>query len=139
MSSCCASSRPSPSTEEGKSLSSARRWFAPGAVLLGDAAHPSLPFLAQGANLALEDAWVLARAFRQADSMAGALALYAATRKPRVAKVLAAADGNAWKFHLANPLARGGAHLGLRLAGRLYPEAMIRQYDWLYGHDVTAG
>ena len=37
------------------------RWHDERAVILGDAAHPTLPFLAQGANLALEDAWVLAR------------------------------------------------------------------------------
>lgn len=38
----------------------AGRWHGQGAVILGDAAHPTLPFLAQGANMALEDAWVLA-------------------------------------------------------------------------------
>ncbi|WP_167647831.1 FAD-dependent monooxygenase [Mameliella alba] len=117
----------------------ARVWHGAGVVLLGDAAHPTLPFLAQGANMAMEDAWVLADALSEAPDMAAALASYQHRRRDRVVRVIEAANGNAWKYHLRNPLVRGVAHLGLGVVGRLAPGRMLHQFDWLYGHDVTRG
>ncbi|MBS0124353.1 FAD-dependent monooxygenase [Thetidibacter halocola] len=114
----------------------AARWWGEGVALLGDAAHPTLPFLAQGANMALEDAWTLAACLAEAEQ-AQALAHYQALRRDRVSRVIAAANGNAWKYHLRNPLVRGVAHLGLGVLGRLAPERMLHQFDWIYGHDVT--
>ncbi|TAG28641.1 MAG: FAD-dependent oxidoreductase, partial [Rhodobacterales bacterium] len=59
------------------------RTLPQGAVaILGDAAHPTLPFLAQGASMALEDAWVLAESLASHDTAAAALAAYQAARKP---------------------------------------------------------
>ncbi len=119
----------------------ARHWYwaegGRGAALLGDAAHPTLPFLAQGANMALEDAWVLAAMLDRHDDLAAALAGYQAARADRCARIVAAAAGNARAYHLRGPL-RDMAHLGLRLAGRLAPAAMLGRFDWIYGHDVTA-
>ncbi|MBT52484.1 MAG: monooxygenase [Mameliella sp.] len=116
----------------------AQHWHGDHVALLGDAAHPTLPFLAQGANMALEDAWVLADTLAGARDMAEGLAAYQQRRRARVVKVIDAASGNAWKYHLRNPLVRGVAHLGLGVVGRLAPGAMMRSFDWLYGHDVTA-
>lgn len=104
-------------------------------AILGDAAHPTLPFLAQGANLALEDAWVLARCLSED---VGGLARYQTLRRPRAERVIAAANGNAWKFHLRNPLVRLAAHGALRLGNRLAPARMLGQFDWIYDVDVTA-
>ncbi|SMX36397.1 3-hydroxybenzoate 6-hydroxylase 1 [Maliponia aquimaris] len=115
----------------------ARRWHGAGVALLGDAAHPTLPFLAQGANMALEDAWVLADAVGRATDLDQALAAYQHRRRDRVCRVIAAANGNARKYHLRNPVVRGVAHLGLGMVGRLAPGMMLRQFDWLYAHDVT--
>lgn len=112
----------------------AETWFGENVVLLGDAAHPTLPFLAQGANMALEDAWVLAA---QLDGPGG-LPGYQALRRPRVSRAIDAANGNAWKYHLRNPVVRGVAHLGLGVIGRIAPDKMLHQFDWLYAHDVTA-
>ncbi|WP_428924658.1 FAD-dependent monooxygenase [Marinibacterium sp. SX1] len=113
----------------------AGRWWGDGVAILGDAAHPTLPFLAQGANLALEDAWVLARCWDGSD---GSLAAYQQARRDRAARVIAAANRNAWKYHMRFPPARGIGHVALRLAGALAPELMLRQFDWIYGEDVTA-
>lgn len=109
----------------------APRWHGSGWALLGDAAHPTLPFLAQGANLALEDAWVLARLAAE-----GGLERYEVLRRPRVARALAAADANARNYHLRGP-ARLAAHLGLAALGALAPDAFLRRLDWLYGFDAT--
>ncbi len=116
----------------------ARRWHDGGRVaVLGDAAHPTLPFLAQGANLALEDAWALAAALARHESAAAGLAAYQAARAPRVTRAIAAATRNARTYHLSAPLWRGTVHAALRLAGAVAPGAVLGRLDWLYGHDVT--
>lgn len=112
-------------------------WHKGGCALLGDAAHPTLPFLAQGANLALEDAWVLGDALSGAKSVAEGLANYQARRHARACKVIAAANGNAWKYHLRFGPLRMAAHGMLRLGGLVAPGRMMHQFDWLYDHDVT--
>lgn len=113
-------------------------WTSPkGVAILGDAAHPTLPFLAQGASMALEDAWVLAEALARHDTLAAGLAAYQAARKPRTTRIVAAADGNARAYHLSG-LPRLIGHAGLRTLGRIAPGVMLSRFDWLYGHDVTA-
>lgn len=107
-----------------------------GVAILGDAAHPTLPFLAQGASMALEDAWVLATALGRHDTTAAGLLAYAATRKPRTTRIVAAANANARAYHLAG-LPRMLGHAGLRVLGRVSPGTMLSRFDWLYGHDVT--
>ena len=116
----------------------ARHWFGDGVALLGDAAHPTLPFLAQGANMALEDAWVLAACLDRAADQTEGLAAYQAARQARCARIVATATGNAWKYHLRNPLVRGAAHLAMAPLSRMSPDRMLRQFDWLYGYDATA-
>ncbi|AXI42282.1 FAD-dependent monooxygenase [Sulfitobacter sp. SK011] len=114
----------------------AATWQRDGVVMLGDAAHPTLPFLAQGANMALEDAWVLADHLARLPRDA-ALAQYQRTREARVRRVIAAAQSNATRYHLRPGPVRTAAHLGLRLASKLGPGRMIGAFNWLYGHDVT--
>lgn len=114
----------------------AANWGAQGVALLGDAAHPTLPFLAQGANMALEDAWVLADTVMRRG--AAGIAEYQQRRHARVTRVINAANGNAWRYHLRPGPLRSAAHLGLRLGSALLPGRMIGAYDWLYGMDVTA-
>lgn len=111
----------------------AEKWTQEGTVILGDAAHPTLPFLAQGANLALEDAYVLAECVRLGKS----LETYQELRRPRAEKVIEAANGNAWKYHLHPGMKRSAAHAALRLGSRVAPALMLRQFNWLYRHDVT--
>ena len=117
-------------------------WVKPmgqgGVAILGDAAHPTLPFLAQGASMGLEDAWVLARALATHDHPAAALAAYQSLRKPRATRIVAAANANARAYHLSG-LPRMIGHTGLRLLGRLSPGTMLSRFDWLYDHDVTQG
>lgn len=115
----------------------ARIWHRGRAAILGDAAHPMLPFLAQGANMALEDAWVLARTLAETDSVEVGFAAYQAARQARVTRVVAVANRNARNYHLRSPL-RELAHLGLRAGAWLAPELALRRFGWLYEHDVTA-
>jgi salicylate hydroxylase len=118
----------------------ARLWYRalPGgaAAILGDAAHPTLPFLAQGASMALEDAWVLAEALASHDSLAAGLAAYQASRAPRCARIVAAASRNARAYHLSGA-PRVLAHTALRLGGKIAPGLALKRFDWLYDADVT--
>ncbi|MCR9086111.1 MAG: FAD-dependent monooxygenase [Rhodobacteraceae bacterium] len=115
----------------------AEAWTGGRLVLLGDAVHPTLPFLAQGACMAIEDAWVLTERLAAQENIANALAQYQALRRDRCRRIVAAANRNARVYHLATPGLRQAVHAGLRLGDRIAPGAALRRFDWLYGHDVT--
>lgn len=110
----------------------ARKWQSRRIALLGDAAHPTLPFMAQGACLALEDACVLARSFGH-DSVAGSLDAYASARSSRSRHVVEAASANARNFHLRGPM-RLAAQMALTALG----PRLGRRYEWIYDFDATA-
>lgn len=103
-------------------------------ALLGDAAHPVLPFLAQGASLAIEDAAVLARLLAErlqtegAPGVPAAMAAYAAARSTRAARVQEASRGNGRTYHLGWPWSIG-RDIALR---RLGPDGLRKRYGWLY-------
>jgi salicylate hydroxylase len=107
-------------------------------ALLGDAAHPTLPFLAQGANMALEDAYVLARCLAEDAATHDALVRYEALRRPRTARIVAAANDNAANYHLRPGPMRFAAHTALRAAQRMAPRAVTGKFDWVHRFDVTA-
>lgn len=117
----------------GRAMAAGRR----GVAILGDAAHPTLPFLAQGASMGLEDAWVLADCL-DAMEMEPALARYQALRIARTRRIVDAASRNARAYHLRG-LTRSLAHGALRLGGALAPGLALHRFDWLYGFDVTKG
>lgn len=100
--------------------------------LLGDACHPMLPFQAQGASCALEDAWVLAHTLSKYE-VKPALQHYFNLRIERVSKMQRAARANMRHFHYRNPL----AYAPMFLAGQLAPWYMHSRQDWIYGHNVT--
>lgn len=76
------------------------RWHTRRAVLLGDAAHPTLPYLAQGAAMAVEDGAVLARALGEASSIDAAIGLYERNRMPRTRRIVDESRENRTLFHL---------------------------------------
>lgn len=119
------------------------KWQDGRAVLLGDACHPMLPFMAQGAVMAIEDAYVLAREVGQAlakgegAGVEDGLTAYEAIRKPRATRVQNVARENAALFHRSNPLYQLGTYGPMWVAGKYLPSVVHGRHDWLYGHDVT--
>jgi salicylate hydroxylase len=111
------------------------RWVEGRVSLMGDAAHPMLPFLAQGAAMAVEDAWVLA----QVISNGLALTEYQNQRLTRTSKVQAASRANMGLFHKSSMASQLATYGPMWLAGKLDPNIVHRRMDWLYGHDVTVG
>ena len=112
-------------------------WHDGPVALLGDAAHPMLPFLAQGASMAIEDAWVLAGCLKQASDTSG-LARYEAIRKPRATRVQAASADNMAVFHRRSRLAQIATYGPAWVAGRIAPGVLRGMQDWIYTHDVLA-
>jgi salicylate hydroxylase len=105
------------------------RWVHGRIAILGDAAHPMLPYLAQGGALALEDAIVLADCMHAAADATAALARFQALRAARAARVQAASLRQGRIYHLPPPLAWGRDTV---LAAAPGPWLMAA-YDWLYG------
>ncbi len=105
-------------------------WGRGPVTLLGDAAHPMLPFLAQGAAMAIEDAAVLARELARAPpgDRCAALRRYEAARRRRTARVQRAARRNDFSYHLRGPAAFARDAVLQALGGR----RLLAQYDWIY-------
>lgn len=113
------------------------RWSDGRVVLMGDACHPMLPFLAQGAVMAIEDAFVLAHLVTRKPDLRDALTSYEAERKPRTSRVQAGARNNATLFHRGDPFTQLATYGPIWLAGQFLPTVAHGQYDWIYKHDVT--
>lgn len=105
------------------------RWGQGRVAMMGDAAHPSLPFLAQGGAMAIEDAAVLAASLAKSpDDPAAGLRIYRQLRQPRTARIVRYARRNGRIYHLAGPAALA-RDLVMKLTGG---EGMLRSHDWLY-------
>ncbi|MBR0826911.1 FAD-dependent monooxygenase [Bradyrhizobium manausense] len=108
-------------------------WSKGSIALLGDAVHAMLPFAAQGAGMAIEDAAVLAQhlggnATESAASIAAALKQYGRARRARVRQVQRTARQQGQIYHLTGPLALA-RDLAIRALG---PERMLARQDWIY-------
>src|SRR6516225_4582899 len=106
------------------------RWGKGAVTLLGDAAHPMLPYLAQGAAMAIEDAAVLAQRLADTrDDPAGAMRRYERQRRRRAARAQRAARRNGIVYQLGVP----GAFLRTLALTAIGGERLLARYDWLYG------
>jgi len=108
-------------------------WSDGAIALLGDAAHAMLPFAAQGAGMAIEDAAVLAKCLSETQneggpSISAALARYARLRRPRVSRVQRTARQSGRIYHLTG-VAALARDLAIRLLG---PQRMLARQDWIY-------
>ena len=104
-----------------------REWSTRRVTLLGDAAHPTLPYLAQGAAMSIEDGAVLTRALGMRDSIADALQLYQRNRVDRTAKIVLQSNANRELFHL-----RSEAEIRARFSEK--DEGDDRN-SWLYSYN----
>ncbi len=114
------------------------RWSAGHVTLLGDACHPMLPMMAQGAVQAIEDGYVLARTLADAaGDVPAAFHRYERARQDRTARLVHLSAGNAQRFHnplLADPAGAQG------YIDHEWAEARVHaRYDWLFRHDAVAG
>lgn len=101
-------------------------------VLIGDAAHAMMPFAAQGAAMAIEDAFELAGQTASVLPLGEALASFERLRKPRIEKARKRASLNKFAYHARGPF-RIGRDLVLSMRP---PHAFLADLDWLYGYSA---
>ncbi len=107
--------------------------FAMGHIaLVGDAAHPMEPFLAQGAAQAIEDGWALGQSLASAQDVPQALQAYSRLRVPRATRVQREASRQGRIYHMNGPMALA-RDVAMRLLG---PKGLSARYDWLYEADA---
>ncbi|MGQ9369578.1 FAD-dependent monooxygenase [Azospirillum sp. ST 5-10] len=116
-----------------------RTWSQGRITLLGDAAHPMLPFLSQGAAMAIEDAYVLAAALDgHGGDVAAAFRDYEAERLPRTSRVQLEARERGRTYHLPSPLAQAKRDFVYWVRGLLNPQTTGIKANWVYEYDARA-
>ena len=114
-----------------------KKWYNDRVILVGDAAHPTLPFLAQGAAMAIEDSFVIASKISKFPKLSFAFNEFQRERLPRVQRIISASAKNARTFHLSNVISRLVLHFFLRLLTKFLPHLLVKRFDWIYDHNVT--
>jgi salicylate hydroxylase len=110
------------------------QWSAGRATLLGDACHPMLPFMAQGAAQSIEDGAALASLLSaMPDDVAEVLHRYEAIRKPRATRLQQASANNRTRFHLPDGLDQQARDQAMATSG----DRSIANIGWLYLHDAA--
>ena len=110
------------------------RWTRGRVTLLGDACHSMLPMLAQGAVMAIEDGYILARCLAEQD-VETALVRYERARRDRTRRAVEGSAANATRFH--NPQLADSVE-AKQYVDREWAEARIAErYEWLFRYDVT--
>jgi salicylate hydroxylase len=112
-------------------------WSSGRITLLGDAAHPMLPFLSQGAAMAIEDGYVLARTLAAGGDVPDALRLYQALRLPRTSRVQLESRKRGETYHTAGPLRQMYRDLRYKLKQLIEPQSSGLQAGWVYSYDAT--
>ena len=114
-------------------------WSVGRVTLLGDAAHPMLPFLSQGAAMSIEDGFVLAAALdARKNQPTEGLALYETLRRPRTARVQLESRERGRTYHLASPLALLKRDVAYRLRSLVNPHRSGIQANWVYEYDAPS-
>ena len=112
------------------------RWTNGRASLLGDACHSMLPMLAQGAVMAIEDGYCLARCLEDgASDVAAALARYEGARRERTRRAVEGSAANAGRFH--NPRLADPAEAKKYVDREWAEDRIAERYEWLFRYDVT--
>jgi salicylate hydroxylase len=113
------------------------RWSRGRATLLGDSAHAMLPYLGQGAAMAIEDAYALAAMIaRQPDDLNSALAAYERIRTPRAKAAVLGSRARAKENHLPSRFAQIKRDLKFALRERFGRDNTAFQVAWLYEYDI---
>ena len=113
------------------------KWSVGRVSLLGDSAHPMLPFFAQGGAIAMEDGLVLARVLAAHSDPIEALRVYESVRKGRTSRVQLSSRDRADVCQTQSTWSQIRRDVGYKLDQWLRPGGAIRRADWIYGYDAA--
>lgn len=115
-----------------------KKWSHNNVTLLGDACHPMLPFVAQGAAMAIEDSFVLAHCLDSNENTQNALKKYEQLRLPRTASIQLNARKNAALYHMSSPIEKARLSILSSLSGLgLSDKIAVNKLEYVYGHNVV--
>ena len=112
-------------------------WTSGRVTLLGDAAHPMLPFLSQGAAMAIEDAYVLARVLAASPNPVEGLKHYERLRLPRTSRVQLESRKRGQTYHQHSPLEKMYRNFVYKVRQVINPHKGGIQANWVYEYDAT--
>ena len=104
-------------------------------TLLGDACHPTLPFLGQGAVMAIEDAYVLARCLEADADAASALVRYEQARRERATRLVLQSSQQSKRIH--DPVLGDAEKAVGYIEANWDPEKVKGRYDWIFDYDAA--
>ena len=110
-------------------------WNKKKLMIVGDACHPFLPYLAQGTNQALEDAFGLTKFFFDDKKIKDSFNFDKFTnfRKDRIFRVYKASSNNAIFFHFKNDVIKKIRNYFFLFFSKFFPNFLLSKFDWLYG------
>jgi salicylate hydroxylase len=111
------------------------RWSIGRTTLLGDACHAMVPYLGQGANMAFEDAYVLARCLADYEDPCLALAKYEVARRSRTTEVVIQSMEQSKRVH--DPVLVDPEKAVTYIETNWAPEKVKGRYDWIYDYDAV--
>lgn len=112
-------------------------WIDGRVALLGDSAHPMLPFMAQGAAMAIEDSWCVMAQLSARLTIHDALGRYQTLRLGRTSKMQETSRKNGKIFHQSSSAGKLLTYGPMWMAGRIAPTLINRRQNWIYEFDVT--
>lgn len=113
-------------------------WSSERVTLLGDAAHPMLPFLSQGAAMAIEDGYVLGAVLAENSEPAAAFKKYESLRLPRTSRVQLESRKRGETYHMSSPLKRWYRDALYRLKQMVNPQTTGIQANWVYSYNAIS-
>ncbi len=116
----------------------AEKWSNERSVIIGDALHPMPPFLAQGGNMALEDAWILSRAINETRDLPAAHERFERERKHRIKRILKAVAIQGRLYHISGSPFTTLRDRFLSIGSILAPSVISHTLRWIFDADVTA-
>jgi salicylate hydroxylase len=113
-------------------------WSSGRITLLGDAAHPMLPFLSQGAAMAIEDGYVLGAVLAEQAQLSSAFQKYEALRLPRTSRVQLESRKRGETYHVSSPVKRWYRDTLYRVKQMVNPQKTGIQANWVYSYDAIS-
>ncbi len=115
-----------------------KKWSDGKVILIGDAAHPMVPSMAQGAVQALEDAAILTNFLTKSSDITKSLSTFHKTRLNRTSRIQSLSKRNLQTFHLPNSIFRNAMYFIALTLSKIIPSLIRKRFDWVYGYETNS-